>query len=125
VIVGIGTDLLSRQRIADSWERFGDRFASRILTESERLRMNAGARPADVLAKCFAAKEAVAKALGTGMSEGVSWQHIELLRAPSGQPSIRLHEAALARLDALGGHHVHISLSDEQDYVLAFAVLAS
>lgn len=125
MILGVGTDLLARQRIRASWERFGERFAERILADGELARLRASSRPENVLAKCFAAKEAVSKALGTGIGQGVSWRHIVLTREPSGQPGIQLTEAALARLRVLGGSRVLISLSDEGDYVLAFAVVAS
>ncbi len=125
MIQGVGTDLVCQDRIARSLEQFGERFAQRILTSSELQRMQASRRPVNVLAKCFAAKEAVAKALGTGMAQGVGWQQIELQRADSGQPRIVLRGEALQRLQVLGASSVLISLSDERNYVLAFAVLAS
>ena len=125
MIAGIGTDLVSRRRIFNSWERFGERFVGRILTAAELERFRGSHCPENLLAKCFAAKEAVAKALGTGIAQGVSWQHIELGREACGQPTICLAGAALVRLQALGASRVLISLSDEGDYVLAFAVLAS
>lgn len=125
MIQGIGTDLVFVPRILASWTRHGDRFVQRILTEAEQQRWRESKRPEYMLAKCFAAKEAVSKALGTGISQGISWQHIELGREPSGKPLIRLREAALNRLQALDAQDVLISLSDEKDYVLAFAVLTS
>ena len=125
MILGIGTDLVSQRRIRDSWQRFGERFVQRILTDDERARFLASQCPERVLAKCFAAKEAVSKALGTGIAQGISWQHIELCRGAVGQPLIRLSAAALDLMQVRGGREVLISLSDEDDYVLAFAVLAS
>src|SRR5690606_33835512 len=125
MIQGVGTDLVCQDRIERSLERFGERFAQRILTAAEYQRMQASRRPVNVLAKCFAAKEAVAKALGTGLGQGVGWHQIELQRAASGQPLISLSGEALQRLQALGASKVLISLSDERNYVLAFAVLAS
>lgn len=125
MIQGIGTDLVYVPRILASWQRHGDRFARRILTPAEQQRWQESKRPEYLLAKCFAAKEAVSKALGTGISQGISWQHIELGREPGGRPVVRLTEAALQRQQALGAREVLVSLSDEGDYVLAFAVLAS
>ena len=125
MILGVGTDLVCQDRIGRSWERFGERFAHRILTSSEWQRMQTSRRPVNVLAKCFAAKEAVAKALGTGLGQGVGWRQIELQRTSSGQPLVVLNGEALQRLRALGASRVLVSLSDERNYVLAFAVLAS
>lgn len=120
---GIGTDLLKVARIENAVMKHGDRFASRILRPNELLSYQASKSPMRYLAKAFASKEAVVKALGTGIAQGISWQHIEVGRDSLGKPEVILLEAAQRRLEALGGDGVMLSLSDEDDYVLAFAVI--
>jgi holo-[acyl-carrier protein] synthase len=126
-IRGVGTDLVTIARIAQVLERHGERFQRRILHPGElaRQRDSDAAMLARSLAKSFAAKEAVAKALGTGFRNGVSWVDIEIDRDELGKPIVRLHGAALARAKSLGGGQLWLSLSDEQEQVLAFAVLAA
>ncbi|WP_210396712.1 holo-ACP synthase [Motiliproteus sediminis] len=123
MIAGIGTDLVQIKRIAAALERSGPRFAERILAPEERAEYAAAARPAVFLAKRFAVKEAASKALGTGIAKGVSWHHIQLRHAASGAPLLHLCGRAaelqqVQQIDAL-----HVSLSDEQDHVIAFVVL--
>ncbi len=124
-IVGVGTDLVRIDRIAGVLERQGSRFVERILSAQEREQSGLLGVPADArsLAKYFAAKEAVAKALGTGFRLGVSWKDIVVSRTELGAPTVSLSGAAQARSTALGGRQVLLSLSDETDHVLAFAVL--
>ena len=113
-------------RIAGVLERQGDRFVTRILAPAEREYAFASkaSGQARSMAKFFAAKEAVAKALGTGFRLGVSWTDIVIGRNELGAPTVTLSGAAAARLTSLGGHQVLLSLSDETDHVLAFAVLS-
>lgn len=122
-MISVGTDILSIQRVADVQERLGQRFVERILTPAERREYAEAALPNRLLAKRFAAKEAVAKALGTGIGNGVSWQDIEINHDDRGAPSARLSGGALAAARRLGGERLALSLSDEADYVVAFAVL--
>ena len=123
-MISVGTDILRVKRIEDVVARLGDRFVQRILTPAEQAEYAASALPHRLLAKRFAAKEAIAKALGTGIGRGVSWQDITIAHGPSGAPLVELgggaREVALAR----GGSRVELSLADEADYVVAFAVLA-
>ena len=123
-MIAIGTDILRIERIEDVVARLGDRFVQRILTPVEQAEYNASPLPNRLLAKRFAAKEAIAKALGTGLGRGVSWQDITVAHDANGAPVVELgggaREVALAR----GGSRVELSLADEADYVVAFAVLA-
>ncbi|MBE9540405.1 MAG: holo-ACP synthase [Proteobacteria bacterium] len=122
-VIAVGTDILKIDRIESVLERLGDKFVNRILTETERAEYKSSAQPARLLAKRFAAKEAVAKALGTGIGRGVSWQDIQLVHNDSGAPQIQLSGGALRVATERGGRRVEISLADEIDYVVAFAVL--
>ncbi|MEE4204441.1 MAG: holo-ACP synthase [Halieaceae bacterium] len=120
-VKGIGTDLVEITRIAAAIDKHGERFARRILTEPESARI--GCSDPRALAKAFAAKEAVAKALGTGFQQGIGWQDIEVSRNALGAPVVTLSGAAAARMLELGGRDVLLSLSDEHTHALAFAVM--
>lgn len=125
MIVGIGTDLLAVARMRSACLRRGEALAARLLHPDE-LQILAGKEdPARWLAKRFAAKEALLKALGTGLRQGLSWQDMAVLPDELGRPEVNWHGAALARLEYLGGCRTHLSISDEQDYVLAFAIIES
>ena len=124
MILGIGTDILRCQRIAEVIARQGDRFAERSLTNNELNTYQQHSVHERFLAKRFAAKEAVGKALGTGIGQGVSWHDIEITSNQIGAPEVILSGEALKRAQTLGGDRVMISLSDEKEYVVAFAVLA-
>lgn len=127
MIIGIGSDLCDIRRIARSLERFGDRFAGRVFTPGERARSDRRAERAPSYARRFAAKEACAKALGTGLRAGVFWRDMEVVNLPSGQPTMRLTGGALARLHALtpAGHEavLHVSLTDDPPMAQAFIVI--
>jgi len=125
MIVGIGTDLIKIARIAASLEKLGDRFARRILTEQEFVAFSGSALPASFLAKRFAAKEAAAKALGTGISQGVSWQHMAITHDEWGGPLLHFSDRAAELATLRGATTRHISLSDEKDYAVAFVVLSA
>jgi|TARA_B110000503_G_scaffold55031_1_gene88321 holo-[acyl-carrier protein] synthase len=122
MILGIGTDLVQISRIAVALARWGEKFASKILAESElaQFRMNPNAA---FLAKRFAAKEAVAKALGTGMRLGVNFPQIAVVGKPGYRPKISMTGAAAERARSMGVVSSHLSISDEQEYALAFVVL--
>ena len=123
-MIAVGTDILRLDRIEEVHQRLGDRFVERILTPTEREEFGASKRPLNLLAKRFAAKEAVAKCLGTGIGRGVSWQDIEITHDDNGAPGVRLSGGALAAAGALGGTRVMLSLADESDCVVAFAALS-
>ncbi len=120
---GVGTDLIEVERIRRTLELRGDAFAKRILSDNELAGFVASKQQADFLAKRFAIKEAVSKALGTGIAMGVSWKDIELGHLESGQPYVTLHGKAKERLAELGAEGVYVSLSDEAGLVSAFAVM--
>jgi holo-[acyl-carrier protein] synthase len=127
MILGIGSDLADIRRIADSLERFGERFANRCFTERERSRSDRKVDRAASYAKRFAAKEACAKALGTGLKKGVFWRDMGVVNLPTGQPTLALTGGALQRLQALtpAGHTavIHLSLTDDHPYAQAFVVI--
>jgi holo-[acyl-carrier protein] synthase len=123
VILGIGTDVVHISRIKASCERWGRRFAARILTADELSMWDAQSRPEVFLAKRFAVKEAASKALGTGISQGVSWQHISMTHTALGAPQLLLTGQALRRAQQLRMNLSHLSLSDDVDLVVAFVIL--
>lgn len=124
VIGGIGTDLLDQRRIAIILEKQGQRFARRILTPQELLLWGEKANNVNFVAKRFAAKEAISKALGTGIAQGIGFQQMNIYADDLGKPVVELSGEALSRVKALGGQQVLISLSDEGEMILAFAVLS-
>jgi len=122
MIIGVGTDLVQMTRIRDVLERQGERFVQRILTPEEQhifYTKNDGAR---YLAKRFAAKEAASKALGTGIGQ-VSWQDLEVTNDVAGAPFMSMTGAAKKLLKLKGNVNVHLSITDEKEYVSAFVVL--
>jgi holo-[acyl-carrier protein] synthase len=125
VIIGLGNDLIDIRRIEKSIERFGDRFLERIFTDVERAKSDKRAQRAASYAKRFAAKEACAKALGTGLKRGVFWRDMGVVNLPSGKPTMRLTGGALARLDAItpAGHSASIELTITDDFPLAQAIV--
>ena len=127
MIVGLGSDLTDIRRIEKTLERFGTRFSDRIFTEVERARSERKADRAASYAKRFAAKEACAKALGTGMRRGVFWRDMGVVNARSGQPTLALTGGAAQRLEALMPPgftpRIHLSLTDDHPYAQAFVVI--
>ncbi len=127
MIVGIGSDLCDIRRIAGTLERHGERFTHRVFTQGERARCDARAARAEGYARRFAAKEACAKALGTGISMGVFWREMEVVNLPSGQPTMQLWGQARERLAALtpAGHEarIHVTLTDEPPLAQAFVLI--
>lgn len=123
MIHGIGTDLLDAARIRDGLVRFGEHYADRLLAPAEHAAYYASRDPARFLAKSFAAKEAFAKAAGTGLRPPVTLRNIAVLRDPQGKPHIECAPELTGWLaeHGIGAHHV--SLSDEGDFVMAFVIL--
>ena len=123
MIHGIGTDLLDATRIRDGLARFGEHYADRILAPAEHAGYYASRDPARYLAKCVAAKEAFAKAAGTGLRSPVTLRNIAVLRDSRGKPYLQYAPELAAWLVARSVTAHHVSLSDEGDLVLAFVVL--
>ncbi|MBR9813276.1 holo-[acyl-carrier-protein] synthase [bacterium] len=123
-VLGIGVDLIDQRRIAAAWARHGERFARRVLHDDEWAQFADAPRPANALAKAWAAKEAVAKALGTGF-RGMAYADVQLTRNAMGQPQITLVGNAAKRAQQLNAGPCLISLSDEAPYVIAYAVLTT
>jgi holo-[acyl-carrier protein] synthase len=123
-MIAVGTDILRVERIDEVVQRLGDRFVRRILTPVEREEYLASKQSNRLLAKRFAAKEAIAKALGTGIGRGVSWQDLQIEHTSAGAPLVRLSGGAAAVAAERGGSRIELSLADETEYVVAFAVLA-
>lgn len=122
-IVGVGTDIVAVARMSGALERHGERFASRILAPEELADWQRRDRPAGMLAKRFAAKEAAAKALGTGIDQGVTLKSIVVRHDPLGRPTLHLARGAEARARELAVRRTHLSLSDEREFAVAFVVL--
>jgi holo-[acyl-carrier protein] synthase len=127
VILGIGSDLSDIRRIEKSLERFGERFINRVYTDIERARSEGRAGRAGSYAKRFAAKEACAKALGTGLRRGVYLRDMGVVNLRGGKPTLALTNGALARLEEMtppGTRAViHLSLTDDHPYAQAFVII--
>ena len=127
MIIGVGADLCDIRRIQTSLDRFGERFRARCFTDLERARSDRKPDASWSYAKRFAAKEACAKALGTGMRSDVYWRDMGVVNLPSGQPTLALTGNAAEHLRRLTpvGHEprIHLTLSDEHPYALAVVVI--
>ena len=125
MILGLGSDLCDIRRIEKILEAHGERFVTRLFTDIERARSEKRAARAASYAKRFAAKEACAKALGTGLNHGVYWRDMGVVNLPGGQPSMALTGGALARLKAMTppGHRAQINLSITDDFPMAQAIV--
>ena len=128
MIIGLGSDLCNIERIANSLERFGERFTNRVFTDVERAK--AERRPftrAGTYAKRFAAKEAFSKAVGTGFKRGVFMKDIGVVNLPSGQPTLELTGGAKERLDAMTppGHAalIHLTMTDDHPFAMAVVII--
>jgi holo-[acyl-carrier protein] synthase len=123
VILGIGNDITDIRRIEKVIEKHGERFLARIFTDTERARAERRAKRVETYAKRFAAKEACAKALGTGMRRGVWWRDMGVVNLPSGRPTMQLTGGAAERLVKLTppGHEARIDLTITDEYPLAQA----
>jgi holo-[acyl-carrier protein] synthase len=125
MIIGIGNDMIDIRRVERTIERYGERFLERVFTEAERLKSDGRAARAASYAKRFAAKEACAKALGTGFRQGVFWRDMGVVNLPSGRPTLQLTGGAaraLARLTP-DGHEIRIDLSITDDFPTAQAIV--
>ena len=122
MIFGIGTDILRIDRIEATYKRFGQRFVDRLLLPEEQQLFTMSKQPVRFLAMRFAAKEAVAKALGTGMGAGISFLQITVGRLASGAPVVSLSGRAKIRSEKLEINSWHVSISDEKEFAVAFVV---
>ena len=125
MILGIGTDLIEIDRIANSVARFGDRFLQKIFTPGEIAYCLAKKTSAESLAARFAAKEAGAKALGTGISRGIGWLEIEVQRLPGQRPTLHLTGRAAEWAQRLGGGRLSLSLTHTRELAMAVVILES
>jgi holo-[acyl-carrier protein] synthase len=129
MILGLGSDITDARRIAKVIERHGDRFLTRIFTDIERAKAERRKNRAETYAKRFAAKEACAKALGTGIRHGVWWRDMGVVNMPSGRPTMALSGGARKRLDALTpkGYlaQIDLSITDEGPMSMAFVVISA
>ncbi len=126
MIIGLGNDLIDIRRVEKTLERFGERFVERVFTEVEQAKSDRRAQRAASYAKRFAAKEACAKALGTGVPRrGVHWRHMGVVNLPSGQPTMALTEGAARRLEEItpAGMSARIDVTLTDDYPLAQAIV--
>jgi holo-[acyl-carrier protein] synthase len=123
MIVGSGIDLVEIGRIQQSMDRHGSRFLNRVYTAAEQAYCLSKRNSAESLAARFAAKEAGAKALGTGISFGVSWLEIEVVREASGRPTLRFHGRAAQIAAALGATHAALSITHTASLAMASVVL--
>ena len=129
MILGVGSDLIDIRRIEAAIARYGERFLDRIFTETERRRCERRANPGPSYARRFAAKEAAAKALGTGFRGGVFWRDLGVVNLPSGQPSMRLTGGALRRLATLTPEgmtaRLDVTLTDEPPLAQAVVIITA
>jgi holo-[acyl-carrier protein] synthase len=129
MILGIGSDVVDIRRIERTVARHGDRFLERIFTETERRRAARKANAAATYAKRFAAKEACAKALGTGMRQGVFWRDIGVVNLPTGRPTLRLTGGALRHLEAMVPKgcepRIDLTITDEWPMAQAFVIISA
>lgn len=127
MIIGLGNDLCEIARVEHTLERFGERFTQRCFTQIERTKSDRRAARAASYAKRFAAKEACAKALGTGLSRGVYWRDMGVVNLPSGKPTFALTGGAAKMLASLvpEGHtpHIHVSITDDNGMAQAFVII--
>ena len=123
MIYGVGNGVVEIGRIEKAHERFGERFARRILCESELKRFGAHRKPAAYLAKRFAAKEAFTKALGTGVHAPANWHGVCVINLTSGKPQFEFSNDLKQLLQNKRITHAHLSLTDERDMACAMVIL--
>jgi holo-[acyl-carrier protein] synthase len=123
MVLGLGTDLIETKRIKESIKRFGDRFLERIFSPGEIAYCKRKKNAAESFAARFAAKEAGAKALGTGISRGVTWKEFEVKREASGKPSLHLSGRAAELAGAMGVRRIQLSLTHSREFALAVVVV--
>lgn len=129
MIIGIGNDMIDIRRVERTLERFGDRFTQRIFTEIEQRKSDGRRNRAASYAKRFAAKEACAKALGTGLARGVFWKDMGVVNLRGGQPTIALTGGARLRLEAITPPGmdavIHVTITDDHPLAQAFVIISA
>ena len=125
MIIGIGTDIIDTRRIKNTIQRYGEKFKKRCFSNSEITRSENRFKVINSYAKRYAAKEACAKALGTGLAKGIFWKDIEVINNKFGKPFIKLHNNALRRIKRLTNknYNIEVSLSDEKNYAIANVII--
>lgn len=123
MIFGVGTDIVSIKRMQENIDKFGDKFAERILSAEELEQYHRYTEPSRLLAKRFAAKEAASKAMGTGFRDGISLKDIFITHDKLGKPILNFAEKARTFLNENNIKESHVSISDEQDFALAYVLL--
>ena len=125
MIIGIGIDIIDTRRIKKTFTKFGDKFKKKCFSLSEIKRSDNRANRFNSYAKRYAAKEACAKALGTGLAKGIFWKDIEVINNKFGKPFIKLHNNALRRIKRLTNknYNIEVSLSDEKNYAIANVII--
>lgn len=129
MIIGLGSDIVDVRRIKDVLDRHGHRFLERCFTPVERAKADRRARRAETYAKRFAAKEACAKALGTGLADGVFWRDMGVINMPGGRPTMKLTGGALRRLQAITPKgfeaRIDVTLTDEGPTAQALVIISA
>ncbi|WP_029356193.1 holo-ACP synthase [Bosea sp. 117] len=129
MILGIGSDIIDARRVAEVLERHGERFLERVFTPVERAKSERRKRRAESYAKRFAAKEACAKALGTGLAQGVFWRDMGVVNLPSGAPTLLLTGGARARLEAITppgfDARIDLTITDDGPMAQAFVIISA
>jgi holo-[acyl-carrier protein] synthase len=129
MILGIGSDIIDIRRIERTLERYGERFIARVFTDIERAKSDRRANRAASYAKRFAAKEACAKALGTGFSQGVFWRDLGVVNLPSGKPTLRLTGGAAERLSFITPAgmvaQIDLTITDDNPQAQAFVIISA
>ncbi|MBU0726752.1 MAG: holo-ACP synthase [Alphaproteobacteria bacterium] len=125
MILGLGSDMIDIRRVEKTLARFGERFVARVFTDVEQVKSDRRANRAASYAKRFAAKEACAKALGTGLNRGVYWRDMGVVNLPGGKPTMRLTGGALKRLESLlpPGMAAQIDITITDDHPMAQAIV--
>ena len=125
MIIGIGIDIIDTRRIKKTITNFGNKFKKKCFLSSEIKRSEETINSVNSYAKRYAAKEACAKALGTGLAKGIFWKDIEVINNKFGKPFIKLHNNALRRIKRLTNknYNIEVSLSDEKNYAIANVII--
>tara|TARA_B110000438_G_scaffold277494_1_gene300172 strand:+ start:410 stop:805 length:396 start_codon:yes stop_codon:yes gene_type:complete len=126
MIIGLGIDIVENKRIANAIEKYGGRFVNRCFCTNEIIQSKKQLNQINFFSKRYAAKEACAKALGTGLAKGVFWKDIEIKNNNLGKPNIKLHNKALDRLKSISSNFktsIEISISDEKNYSAANVII--
>jgi holo-[acyl-carrier protein] synthase len=122
MVLGLGTDLIEIERVQQSLDRFGRRFMEKVFTEGEIAYCQRKKQAAESFASRFAAKEAGAKALGTGISRGITWKEIEVRREQGERPTLHLYGRAAERAAAMGVRRLQLSLTHSRDVAMAVVI---